>query len=350
MRPPTEVAAAIAQVREVLRADSSVRIATSGSTGQPAEIVLPARALRASAEATALRLGGVGRWVLALPVDHIAGLQVLVRAQLAAAARVPNALVAAERPASKTPALSQLLGRALADPPAPVFVSLVATQLRRALSDPTCTARLAACQAVLLGGGPCPAHLLERARAQGINVVTTYGMTETAGGCVYDGIPLEGVQVRLADLADGGAGRIEIAGPVLAQGCGPWLRTNDLGRFDESGRLVVLGRMDDVIITGGLNVHPDPVAAALSQALDGSEVHVVGVPDPEWGSAVTAIVVGDYPPARLADARDQVAAALGAPAAPKRFVQVPAIPLLASGKPDRTRLRAIAVEQTGAAR
>lgn len=341
-----DVTAALDQVRACLSNDGTLELATSGTTGRPTTVTLSANALRASAQATAARLGSVGRWVLTLPVDHIAGVQVLVRSELAAAAGIANPLVTAEPPASRGAAdLRRLVRKAQAYDDSPVFISLVPTQLRRALADPACTSDLAACRAVLIGGGRCPAELLRQARACGINAVVTYGMTETAGGCVYDGIPLDGVQVKIVASDGTGTGRIAIAGPVLARGCGPWLVTNDLGRIDEAGRLVVLGRMDDVMVTGGVNVHPGPVAALLSEALNGCEVQVVAVPDPEWGEAVTAIVVGTQSPHALAAARARVVSELGSPAAPKSYVFLDAIPLLPSGKPDRRRLRSIAKAQ-----
>jgi len=347
-----EVEATLERVRAALSSGRSVRLSTSGTTGQPTAVDLSARALRASAEATASRLGGVGRWVLALPVDHVAGLQVLVRSELAATAGVANSLVAPQHgsAAVKTPSLVELLNTALAPNDAKVFVSIVPTQLRRALANPTCAAHLAACTAVLVGGGLCPPALLQAARAAGINAVLTYGMTETAGGCVYDGVPLDGVKVRIANAENSGVGRIEISGPVLADGLGPWFRTKDLGRLDETGRLTIFGRSDEVIVTGGINVHPGPVAAVLSQALGGVEVFVLGVPHPDWGEAVTAIVTGKFSPDELAAARARTAAELGPIATPKQILRLPSIPTLSSGKPDRERLRAIAANQADLAR
>ncbi|WP_245993125.1 AMP-binding protein [Xylanimonas allomyrinae] len=259
-------------------------VQTSGSTGTPREVALTAAALHASAAATHERLGGPGRWVLTLPATHIAGLQVVVRSVLAGREGVPDPLVAAEPGARFTPdALAALLCSALADG-APVHVSLVPTQLHRVLTaaDDGAAAgldALARCAAVLLGGAATPPSLLARARAAGVPVVRTYGMSETAGGCVYDGVPLTGVRLRLAPPAQGlpdphrhpgmgepvatasqgtpAVGVVEIAGPVLALGylgddaataaafrtddAGPdagtrWFRTSDLGSLAPTGR------------------------------------------------------------------------------------------------------------------
>jgi O-succinylbenzoic acid--CoA ligase len=209
---------------------------------------------------------------------------------------------------------------------------------------------------VLLGGAATPPALLTRARDAGARVVTTYGMSETCGGCVYDGVPLDGVRVRLSP-----DGAIEIAGPVLAtgyldrpdldartflvdgvdgvdgdDGAVRWLRTRDLGRLD-AGRLTVLGRADDVLVTGGVKVPPAAVERVLAELPDVGEVCVVGVPDAEWGQAVVAVVVprdGRTGPA-LAEVRERVARTLGAPAAPRHVLVVERLPLRGPGKVDR---------------
>ncbi|HEX2285087.1 MAG TPA: o-succinylbenzoate--CoA ligase, partial [Mycobacterium sp.] len=192
-----------------LRADSeidddvAVVVSTSGTTGAPKGALLTASALTASAQATHRRLGGPGRWLLALPAHHVAGLQVLVRSVLAGTAPVPV------RPGFDATELSAAV-RALG--PGRTYASLVAAQLDKALGDPEASAVLASLDAVLIGGGPMPTGVAERASAAGIPVVRTYGMSETAGGCVYDGIPLDGVQVRIDD------GRIVVGGATLAKG------------------------------------------------------------------------------------------------------------------------------------
>ncbi len=179
------------------------------------------------------------------------------------------------------------------------YLSLVPTQLGRALDAGV---RLDGYAAVLVGGAACPPALVERARAAGVRVVLSYGMTETCGGCVYDGEPLPGVEVAV-----GADGRIAVGGATLFAGyrfgppqVGPHV-TGDLGALDDSGRLTVLGRADDVIVTGGENVSPQAVEAALAAHPAVREAAVVGAPDPEWGQAVVAYVVL-APVRRAADA------------------------------------------------
>ncbi|WP_343035595.1 AMP-binding protein [Isoptericola sediminis] len=330
-------------------------VRTSGSTGTPREVALSGAALRASAAATADRLGAPGRWVLALPATHVAGLQVVARSVLAG-----TPLVAAAPDEPFTPSgLADLLAEALAGDD-PVHVSLVPTQLHRVVQAaddgaPRALDALARCGAVLLGGAAAPPVLVRRAREAGVRLVRTYGMSETSGGCVYDGVPLAGVRVRI-DADPGAPGVVELSGPVLASGYvgdqtataaafhdgpdGRWFRTSDLGTLRD-GVLRVLGRADDVVVTGGENVAPAAVEAVLGELFDG-EVCVVGVPDPEWGQAVVAVVTGPpgtpagwLPDAALAPVRSAVAARLGRPAAPRRILQVAGLPRRGPGKVDR---------------
>lgn len=332
-------------------------VRTSGSTGAPRGVLLPAAALRASADATAERLAGPGRWLLALPVDHIAGLQVLVRSVLAGTGPtvLPPGPFRADRFAA---AVTSAVRTA---PSGPWYTSLVPTQLVRLLDDSAGTAALHRFDAVLVGGAATAGSLLDRAREAGVRVVTTYGMTETCGGCVYDGHPLDGVDVRLDE-----AGRVWLTGPVLAVGYRGradldaetftvdadgrrWLRTGDLGRLAD-GVLTVTGRADDVLVTGGVNVAPGPVEDLLTRLPGIREACVVGVPDAEWGQAVVAVlVVGPDGPPPLADLRRHVADRLGAAAAPRRIVVVPALPLRGPGKPDRRAAAALAAAPAGAA-
>lgn len=322
-------------------------VRTSGSTGEPRGVLLPSEALRASATATADRLAGPGRWLLALPVDHVAGLQVLVRSVLAGTEPVvlPPGPFRAER---FTAAVAAATGAG------PWYVSLVPTQLVRLLDDPAATAALRRFDAVLVGGAAAAGPLLDRARDAGVAVVTTYGMTETCGGCVYDGRALDGVDVRLD-----GTGRIWLAGPVLAAGYRDrpdlddeafrtgadgrrWLRTGDVGRL-EDGVLTVTGRADDVLVTGGVNVPPGPVEEVLVGLPGVLEACVVGVPDDEWGQALVAVLVVDAQGApALSELRGRVADRLGAAAAPRDVVVVPALPLRGPGKPDRRAAAALA--------
>jgi o-succinylbenzoate---CoA ligase len=316
----------------------AVVVTTSGSTGHPKGVALSAAALRASAAASLDRIGARPgeRWLLGLPWHHVAGLQVLVRSLLAG---------------SEPVAAATLDAAAVAAAPG-AHVSLVPTQLRRLLEAGAALDRLGT---VLLGGAAPAAALVAAATAAGARVAVTYGMSETCGGCVYDGLPLDGVRVRVDE-----SGLIGIAGPVLFSGYWPdaglpagrlgtrpgvppdgWFATSDLGRLDADGRLTVRGRADDVINTGGEKVVPAEVEAVLG-TIDGvRDVVVLGVPDPEWGEAVTAFVVPADPgaPPGLAGLRDAVRGRLGPYAAPRRLALLPAMPMLASGKPDRQTLR-----------
>ncbi len=316
-----------------------VVVTTSGSTGAPKRVLLPAAALRASAGATSRRLGGPGRWLLALPAQHVAGLQVLVRSTLAGTDPAVLDLRGGFHPAAFADAAEALMRRRSQSNDR-CYTSLVPTQLGRLLADEPGT--LGGFDAVLLGGAAAPPGLVARARGIGVVVVTTYGMSETCGGCVYDGHPLDGVRVRLD-----GAGRIELAGPVLASGYldrpgdsafrDGWFRTSDLGRLGSDGSVQVLGRVDDVIVTGGVNVAPAEVEAVLAADPAIAAACVVGIPDPSWGQRLVAAVVPadpDRPPVVagvLAAARKR----LSGPQTPKQLLVVGALPLREVGKPDR---------------
>jgi O-succinylbenzoic acid--CoA ligase len=317
-----------------VRDDVAVVIATSGSTGPPKGAELTGAALLASARAALDRIGaGPGqRWLCCLPTFHMAGLGVLVRSLLAGVEPVVLRRLDAE----------VVAGCGCA------HVSLVPTQLRRLLDQ---GAPVSGFRTILLGGAAPPAGLLRDAAAAGARVITTYGMSETCGGCVYDGVPLAGVAVGV-----GANELIKIAGRVLFSGYrrqpaqtaavlrDGWFHTADLGAFDAAGRLVVRGRADDLINTGGEKVMAADVEAALETHPGVAGVSVVGVPDPEWGERVTALVVAadpDRPPV-LEELRAQVRDRLPGYAAPRALVLVPEIPLLASGKPDPQRLRELA--------
>jgi O-succinylbenzoic acid--CoA ligase len=330
---PAGPPAAVAAAREVLAPDvpleagADLVVVTSGSTGAGRGVLLSAAAMTASAEATHERLGGPGAWLLALPASAIAGLQVLCRSVLAG--EPPTVL-----------ARDETLGAAAARMPAGRrYTALVPTQLRRFLDAEPDALRVF--DAVLVGGAATDQALRDRARAAGVAVVTTYGMTETSGGCVYDGRPLAGVGVRITD------GGVELSGPTLALGyrrdpaatgeafADGWFRTRDAGSLAD-GVLTVTGRLDDVVISGGVNVAPAAVEAALREHPDVADAVVVGRPDPEWGQRVVAAVVpsGGRAP-ELTELRAWVADRLGAPAAPRQLHLLAEIPLLHTGKPDR---------------
>ena len=316
--------------------DSALVVATSGSTGRPKGTELGAAALLASARASLRRIGARPgeRWLCCLPAFHIAGIQVLVRSLLA----------------GTTPAVVGRLEPGTLAASGCAHVAVVPTQLRRLVDA---GADLSTAATILLGGAAVPPGMLDDARAAGGRVITSYGMSETSGGCVYDGMPLDEVSVDI-----GPGDRIRIAGPVLFSGYrlrpdltaavrdGRWFVTSDLGSLGPSGELLVRGRADDVIITGGEKVVAAEVETALATCAGVREAAVVGRPDAEWGELVTAVVVPADPsaPPRLADIRAHVQDRLPRWAAPAALLLVPEIPLLPSGKPDRATLRARAAE------
>ena len=327
---------------------TSLVLATSGSTGVPKGALLPASALRHSARATHRRLGGPATWLLALAPHHVAGVQVLVRSVLAGTRPERLDLRAGFSPDGFAAATDRLADRA----PGRRYTALVPTQLVRLLDAGGAGLRaLRSYDDVLVGGAATPPALLERARAAGAKVVTTYGMSETCGGCVYDDVPLDDVRVQVLD------GLVSLGGPVVARGYRGrptseefgsadgtrWFRTSDLGRWD-GVRLRVLGRADDVLVTGGLKVAPQEVEAVLTGVPGVRECLVVGVPDVEWGQRVVAVVVPrDAVPVQLDVVRRSVTAALGPHAAPGAVVEVAALPLRGPGKPDRRAARDLAV-------
>ena len=309
-------------------------IETSGSTGRPKRVVLSRDAMRASALATQERLGGPGQWVLNLPPTYVAGVQVLYRSVVAGTA--PVLFAHHDDLGSAWERMNH----------ARRYVSLVPTQLVRQLRDGFDVRDLGRYTAVLVGGGPLDPQVRAEAESMGIRVVQTYGMSETCGGCVYDGVPLEGVEIRIDDdqvllrgpmLFDGYEGEPDRTAAAFHDG---WLLTNDLGHWAEDGRLRIDGRADDVIISGGVKVPAQAVARMIHEGVAGPGVEVVGVPDPEWGERVVA-VVATADPLELEHVRDLVDPREWAP---RQLVVVPAIPQLPNGKPDREAMRRLAAD------
>jgi o-succinylbenzoate---CoA ligase len=333
--------AVLAAMRPDLPVDdgTALVVTTSGSTGAAKGVVLGHAALEASAQGTADRLGVVADdvWLSCLPWHHVAGLQVLLRARRAGARLVVHERFDVARFAEERDA---------------TLVSLVPTQLTRLLDAAVSFDRF---RAVLLGGAAPPPGLVDRAQAAGVPVVTTYGMSETCGGCVYDGVPLAGVGVRV-----GADGVVELRGPMLMSGyrldpdrtaasfVDGWFRTADLGEWD-GARLVVHGRRDDVIVTGGENVAAGDVARVLTMHPAVADALVVGVADRQWGTRVAALIVLSDATPPVDELRTWVGDRLGRAAAPRQLLVVPELPLLASGKPDVQAARRLAQESAQAA-
>jgi O-succinylbenzoic acid--CoA ligase len=332
-------------------------VATSGTSGAPKVVELGADAVRWSALASsaALEAGPGDRWLCCLPLHGVAGLAVVARAW-------HTGLPVDVHPRFDPAAVRAAAGRA-------TLVSLVPAMLSRLLAAGDEAARF---RRVLLGGGPIPAALAAAATARGVAVVRTYGLTETFGGMVHDGHPLDGAEVRIGGVdsrsrpippaatlpvgapqtggwgsgAPSPEGEVLVRGPMLFRRYrgdpertaealrGGWLRTGDLGRLGPGGRLTVLGRADDLVVSGGVNVHPDEVEAVLAAHPGVAEAAVAGRPDPEWGQRVTAFVVPSDPasPPTLAGLRAFVRERLAAAKAPRELVLLPALPRGPSGK------------------
>lgn len=326
--------------------DVAVVIETSGSSGAPKRVGLSAAALLASARASHGRLGGPGQWLLALPLNYIAGVQVLVRSldsaidlvSLAAGPFTPEAFI---RAASTMGDVRR-------------YSSLVPAQLQRLLefARGSTSAReiLSSFDAILVGGQATPAGLIQQSAELGIPVVATYGSSETAGGCVYDGIALEGVTVDVD-----AHGQIHIAGDILATeyvSGGPETdafsqrngrrsyATGDVGRLD-SGRLIVDGRLDRVLISGGIKVALDAIEDCVAQA-DYPTAVAVAVDDATWGQRPVLVVEGTGDTASEEQLRAIIQEQLGKVAVPDRIVWVTDLPRLRSGKPDLVAIRSLA--------
>ncbi|SKY12292.1 Possible O-succinylbenzoic acid--CoA ligase MenE [Mycobacteroides abscessus subsp. bolletii] len=314
--------------------DVAVVVSTSGTTGKPKGAMLTGQALTASGTATSTRLGGPGQWLLALPPHHIAGMQVLLRSIQAGSDPVVLDVSTGFSLPDFVRAVAEMTGSRR-------YISLVATQLVKALGDAEASEALASFDAVLLGGGPLPATVAIKAAQARVPVVRTYGMSETCGGCVYDGVALDGVEVRI-----GPEGRISLGGATVAAGYRNipehkafaehgWFHTDDFGELDE-GRLRVLGRLDEAISTGGLTVVPQVVEAALGAHPLVAECAVFGVPDDRLGQRVAAAVVPSAAGApTLEDLREHVTAALDGTAAPRELHLLDELPRRGIGKLDR---------------
>lgn len=398
-----ELLARTQRAGDPIDADVAIVACTSGSTGTPKGAMLTAANLRASIDATHSRLGGPGQWLLATPPSHIAGLQVLLRTLRAGEVPVAMELSDGFRPSSLADAIGAMSGRRR-------YTSIVPLQLGRILGDAEATAALASLDGVLVGGQATSPELLRRARAAGVTVLTSYGSSETSGGTVYDGRPLDGADISIADgdgdgdgtegcsggrgkdrseesppgatpgaVTPGEAdpGRIVVSGPMVSRGyrnvddpdlADGVFRTSDAGSLDHSVNggpvLRVLGRTDDIIISGGLKFLPGPIEDALTAFGDIAAAAVVGVPHPELGHAVVAVVTlhdtdsqspGATPPDPSAAGtgaieehlRARLAPVLDKHQVPRAVFVVKQLPTLPSGKLDRTGLAATLASRWG---
>ncbi|KAA0919014.1 o-succinylbenzoate--CoA ligase [Dietzia sp. ANT_WB102] len=325
-------------------------VSTSGSTGTPKGAMLSAAALAASAAATDTVLGGPGRWLLALPAHHIAGVQVILRSLRAGneplVMDVTRGFDPAELPDAVAACRTGTASRA--------YTSLIPSQLTKVLDEGSsdAVAALADLDAVLLGGAAAAPQLLARAADAGIRVVRTYGMSETAGGCVYDGRPLPGARIEVDD----DEGRVWLAGPQLALGYrnapdhpafarSGWFRTDDAGQLGPDGRLQILGRLDEALSVGGLTLLPQAVEDVLRQHSAVVDVVVVGIPDDRLGSRPVAAVTLRST-ASADELREHVTASLGGHSAPAAIAVLERFPKLPGGKVDRRAVASRFVDGT----
>ncbi|MCC6216279.1 MAG: long-chain fatty acid--CoA ligase [Polyangiaceae bacterium] len=327
-------------------------VTTSGSTGEPRGVVLSRRAIEASASASAAHLGWEAddRWLLAMPPAHVGGVSVLIRC-------LTGRRTAVLAPPAGGPRLPPAALARLLEDERITLASLVPSQLRLLLELEPRWAPVRALRAVLLGGAAAPPALLADARARGVPVLTTYGLTEAASQVTTErpgeaplgprgaGVPLPGVELRVV------GGRILVRGPTLLSGHWPpdaaspldgdgWLDTGDLGHLDAGGALHVTGRASERIVSGGENIHPAEVERALLEHHAVEEACAVGVPDEAWGERVVAVVT--LRAGRQAAPEELCAFAatrLAGYKRPRRVIVTAALPRTTTGKVHRAAVR-----------
>ena len=300
-----------------VRSDISLLVATSGSTGTPKEIALTSSALIASATASNkfLKASKGDTWSLLLPLTHIAGINVLARAMQLESTPLD-------------------LRNHVGSYPRADFTAIVPTQLFNALNENSeLLKHLQSAKAVLVGGASLSPELRAQGIAAGINVISTYGMSETCGGCVYDGVALDGVAFELTD-----DGRIKISGPVLAEveRENGWFVTNDLGKIVD-GKLHVIGRSDDVIISGGENISLSAVEALINQKFPELLVAAFSTPDDKWGQALH-IAIESQDEKIKSEVSELLIKSIGSHAKPKSVLLLDKLPEIGVGKVDRISL------------
>ena len=318
--------------------DIALVVSTSGSTGKPKGAMLTPANLISSADATHQALGGEGQWLLAMPAAYIAGLQVLIRSMVAG---VEPAFIDLTRGFN----VAEFAARAheLAQTGERTYTALTPMQLAKATSTLKGIDALRTFSAVLVGGAATNPRLLESAKKLRINVVTTYGSSETSGGCVYDGRPIAGARVRIQD------GRIHLGGPMVARGYrnldspdlqDGWFRTSDAGSLIDD-HLTVHGRIDNIIDSGGLKLHPEVLETFLLKVDGVTGACVVGKQDARFGERICAVYTGSASVADIMDAFDDAedAGEIARWQVPKEIKVVPALPQLGPGKVDRAAVR-----------
>ena len=299
-------------------------VESSGSTGIPKRISISTEALLHAARSGQERLGPLGQWLLALPINFIAGQQVLIRS-----------LLADQQPVIMNTALpftaEAFMRSAMLMTNQIRYTSLVPTQLAKLISEAEKSkdmlTALKSFRAILVGGQSTPEELRQKALDLGIKVVVSYGMTETAGGCVYDGVPLEGVRLKIAPDS-----RLLISGKTLAEGQDDWIFTNDLAELSSDGKLNIIGRADRVIISGGIKLSLERVEYLGSELPGVSEIAAVPLEDETWGQRVGIAYIGS--PEVADDIANQLAHLLGPAGKPIRVIRVDKLPKLLTGKSD----------------
>ena len=324
--------------------DVAAVLATSGSMGQPKGVLLTAAGLTALDQVVN---GANAQWIAALPLHSMGGFNVAVRAIASGREPIAVASLGGASPFTST-VFADAVERASG---APIHVSLVASQLRRLLADDIGVAALQACALVLVGAGPLANRTRVLAEEQGVKVVASYGMTETSGGCVFDGLPLPGVQVHGPTDP---AGTLIINGPMLAAGyrLAPELSrtaftsagfiTSDLCSVDGAGFVTILGRADDVTIINGVNVSVLAVEQVIGEIPEVEAVSVITVIGPDSQSALVAAVESAIGPTLETVIKASVRQQLGSAAVPCHVLDLPELPLLPNGKVDRATLSEIA--------
>jgi o-succinylbenzoate---CoA ligase len=318
-------------------AGTAAIVVTSGTEGVPKGVELTRDGMEAMGRGYTAGLGadGADRWLACLPLHHVASLGALARSYVTGVPSTVHDGFDVER-----------VARSPRDE-GTTIVSLVPTTIRRLLQA---GAPLHEFRLVVSGGAPCPPALRARAERAGVRIVDAYCLSETWGGFALDGTPIAGAEVRIGQHRD----EILVRGAMVTRGyrfdpersaavldAGGWFHTGDAGRIDEQGRVHVVDRLKDLVITGGVNVSPTEVEAVLARHPDVDDVCVVGIPDDEWGELVVAVVVpraGASAPGveeLRAFARDR----LSGPKLPRAVRTVDAIPRTGSGKPMRRRLR-----------